>query len=121
MLKRGQLTDRAQRLRKNMTPQERHLWYDFLKNRPERFRRQKVMGAFIVDFCCPSRKLVIELDGGQHYEDAEEARDRSRAHWLEKQGYTVLRYTNTEVDHNFFAVCEDILKCLPPEGEGGTA
>ena len=62
------LKGRAQRLRKNMTPQERHLWYDFLSTYPVRFRRQRTVGPYIVDFYCAAASLVVEIDGSQHFE-----------------------------------------------------
>ena len=116
MLNRGRFTDRAQQLRKQMTPQERKLWYTYLKGRPEGFRRQKVLGAFIVDFYCPSCRLVIEVDGGQHYHDAAERADELRSQWLESQGMTVLRYTNADIDRRFPQVCADIQQhCIKNE------
>ena len=106
------LTDNAQALRREMTPQERHLWYDFLRALPVRFRRQKVLGRYIVDFYCAHRKIVIELDGGQHYESAAQQADLLRDQWLHAQGILVLRYTNLDIDRHFDAVCQDILNHL---------
>ena len=106
------LTDTAQRLRREMTLQERHLWYDFLCTLPVRFRRQKVIGGFIVDFYCADPKLVIELDGGQHYEDTAEQRDAQRDDWLKQQGITVLRYSNTDIQVSFEGVCADIARSI---------
>ena len=65
----NKLIPRAKELRKNATRQENHLWYDFLRSYPVRFQRQKTIGSFIVDFYCHAAKLVIELDGSQHYTD----------------------------------------------------
>ena len=65
----SKLTRNAQTLRKNMTKEERHLWYDYLRSYPIRFQRQKVLGKYIADFYCAEAKLVIELDGSQHYTD----------------------------------------------------
>ena len=108
-MSRSPLTPPAQRLRREMTREERHLWYDFLKGLPLTVRRQKVIGPYIVDFYCAAAKLVIELDGSQHYEEAGKASDRERDAFLAAQGLTVLRYANSDVMQNFAAVCEDIL------------
>ncbi len=104
------LTGHAKNLRRNMTRQERHLWYDFLKNLPLTVHRQKVIGPYIVDFYCAARKTVIELDGGQHYESAGIKADMLRDSWLQEQGLTVLRYCNLDIDNNFEEVCQDILR-----------
>ena len=106
--RRGELTARAQELRKNATRQERHLWYDFLSGYAVRFRRQVVIDTFIADFYCASAKLVIELDGSQHYDEQGLAYDAERTAILESYGITVLRFTNTEIDTDFNAVCERI-------------
>ena len=102
------LTVFAKELRKNMTRHERHLWYDFLKTLPFTVHRQKVIGAYIVDFYIAEKKLVIELDGSQHYDLPGKQADVSRDHYLRKQGFMVLRYANSDVDKNFPGVCEDI-------------
>ncbi len=106
------LTGTAQRLRREMTPQERHLWYDFLSALPVRFRRQKVVGGYIVDFYCADPKLVIELDGSQHCADAAKENDAARDAWLKQQGITVLRYSNLDIQTNFEGVCGEILAYL---------
>ena len=95
----------AKDLRKNMTKEERHLWYDFLKSYPVRFCRQKVLGRYIADFYCAKAKLVIELDGSQHYEDAGKAKDTERTAFLEAYGLKVIRIPNNEVSGNFCGVC----------------
>ena len=95
-------------LRKNMTRQESHIWYDFLSKYPYRFRRQKQFGRYIVDFYCSKAKLVIEIDGGQHYSDEGFAYDQDRTAYLNGLGLKVIRFTNTEIDQNFNAVCESI-------------
>ena len=77
------LLQNARNLRKNMTKEERHLWLDFLKRYPVRFRRQEIIGNFIVDFYCSSAALAVELDGSQHYEDREKAYDEERTRYLE--------------------------------------
>ena len=98
----------AKSLRKNMTPEEKHLWYDFLKNYPVRYQRQKTIGTYIVDFYCHKAKLVIEVDGIQHGTDENIIRDRQRTAFLERQGLEVLRFTNYDVNTDFDAVCEEI-------------
>ena len=106
------LRGNAQKLRREMTKEERRLWYDFLKRIPVTVNRQKVIGPYIVDFYCASAKLVIELDGSQHYEDKGLASDRERDHMLNELGIIVVRYSNDEVNRNFDGVCEDILRRL---------
>lgn len=95
----------AKELRKNMTRQERHLWYDFLRSCPNRFQRQKTIGNYIVDFYCHSAKLVIELDGSQHFFDEGIEYDKKRDEFLKKQGLRVLRFSNKDIDENFKGVC----------------
>ena len=95
-------------LRKNMTKEERHLWYDFLKEFPVMVHRQKVIGSYIVDFYIAEKKLVIELDGSQHYSEEGKAYDAERDAFLNAQGLTVLRYANSDVNTQFEAVCRDI-------------
>ncbi len=95
-------------LRKNMTKEERHLWYDFLRGYSVRFIRQKIIGNYIVDFYSAKANLVIELDGSQHYEEAEISKDNERTKFLESQGLKVLRIPNNEVNNNFCSVCEFI-------------
>jgi very-short-patch-repair endonuclease len=120
------LSSNARTLRKNMTKEERHLWYDFLKDLPIMVHRQRVIGSYIVDFYIAKARLVIELDGSQHYEKAGREADRQRDAWLQSQGFQVLRYSNYDANRNFRSVCEDILNHLDgrkpsPSGEGGTA
>ena len=98
----------AKTLRKNATPWERKLWYNFLRNYPIRFQRQKAIGNYIVDFYCAKAKLVIELDGGGHYEKEQIENDKLRTKELEKLNLKVLRFCNTDIDNNFYAVCEYI-------------
>ena len=102
------LVSNAKQLRKEMTKEERHLWYDFLREYPARFLRQKVIGNFIVDFYCAKAKLVVELDGSQHYEDENITKDNERTEFLEKYGLTIIRIPNNEVNNNFRGVCEYI-------------
>ena len=103
-----QLVPFAKQLRKEMTKEERHLWYDFLRTYSVRFSRQKVLGKYIADFYSAEAKLVIELDGSQHYEDINAEKDAERTAFLEGYGLTVIRLPNNEVMRNFGAVCEYI-------------
>ena len=98
----------AKTLRKNMTPWERKLWYEFLRNYPLRFQRQKTIGNYIADFYCAKARLVIELDGGGHYTPEQAARDEARTKALEAMHLTVLRICNLDIDRNFRGVCEHI-------------
>ena len=106
------LLTNARNLRKNMTKEERRLWYDFLKNCPVRFRRQEIFGNYIVDFYCSSEMLAIELDGSQHYEADKQESDQIRTRYLESQGIRVLRFSNEDVRRDFSGVCEAILQAL---------
>ncbi len=105
----SKLTGNAKSLRKNMTREERHLWYDFLKTLSITVNRQKVIGNYIVDFYIASAKIVIELDGSQHYEDDGIENDTKRDAFLNDLGIKVLRYSNSDVNQRFESVCEDIL------------
>ena len=95
----------AKQLRQNMTPWERKLWYCFLRDYPVRFQRQKCIDQFIADFYCFRAKLVIELDGGGHYDPEKEEKDRTRTEILEKYGLKVLRFCNLDIDNNLYGVC----------------
>lgn len=108
----NKLTENSQKLRKNMTKEERHLWYDFLKELPVNFNRQKVIGNYIVDFYCAKAKIVIELDGSQHYFDEGREKDLKRDRFLSSLGLTVLRYSNDDVNNSFEIVCQDIFNNL---------
>jgi len=123
------LTGNAKKLRKNMTKEERHLWYDFFKLLPVTVNRQKVIGNYIVDFYCAEKKIIIELDGSQHYEDKGKENDKIRDSFLKNCGFKVLRYSNLDVNKNFSGICTDILNHLStssaslcsapsPQGEG---
>ena len=115
-LNNSELTRFAQALRKNMTREEKHLWYDFLKTLPFTINRQKVIGEYIVDFYCADKGIVIELDGSQHY-DAEGLRsDAERDNFLQRCGLSVLRYSNHDVNCNFKTVCQDIWNHFFQEG-----
>ena len=109
------LKTNAQTLRKNMTKEERKLWYEFLKGLSINVYRQKVIQGYIVDFYIPKAKLVIELDGSQHYEERGIEADTKRDTTLKELGFEVLRYTNLEVQRNFKGVCEDILRNISKE------
>ena len=98
----------AKTLRKSMTSWERKLWYDFLRNYPVRFQRQKAIGNYIADFYCAKARLVIELDGGGHYTAEQAEQDALRTKALEAMDLTVLRICNLDIDHNFSGVCEHI-------------
>ena len=106
------LISNSRELRKNMTPQEKKLWYNFLKKQDFTVHRQKVLRNYIVDFYLPSKKIVIEIDGSQHFEFENRIEDKERDNVLNKLGIIVLRYTNFEVDRDFENVCKDILKNL---------
>ena len=103
------LKGNAQKLRREMTKQESHLWYDFLRHLSLNVKRQKVFGNYIVDFYCSKAKTVIELDGSQHYEDAAQAYDQKRDAYLSSLGLHILRYTNLDINRNFQGVCNHIL------------
>ena len=111
--KNKRLTPFAQRLRKEMTPEEKHLWYDFLRKLPCTVNRQKVFGPFIADFYIASAKIVIELDGGQHHDEKALLKDQLRDRWFRQRGITVLRYGNLDVTLDFDRVCTDIRQHLP--------
>jgi very-short-patch-repair endonuclease len=98
----------SQELRKQMTKEENLLWYRFLRKYPVRFRRQYVIGSYIVDFYCHQAKLVIELDGSQHYDPQETEKDNVRTAYLESLGLQVIRFTNLDVLQQFSAVCQSI-------------
>jgi len=102
------LKNLSQTLRKNTTKEENHLWYDFLKQYPVQFNRQKVIGSFIVDFYCKKAKIVIELDGSQHYEEKGIEKDKIRDEFFENLNIKVMRFTNLEIQRKFEAVCEMI-------------
>ena len=103
------LTSLSQQLRKNMTKEEKHLWYDFLKQLPVTVNRQKIIGNYIVDFYIDSAKIIIELDGSQHYSEEGEAKDIIRDSYFKRIGIKVLRYTNRQINERFKDVCDDIL------------
>ena len=103
-----ELTSLAKNLRRNMTPQERDLWYQYLRHHPFKFTRQKVLGKYIADFYCASAKLLIELDGSQHYNEKGMEADRERTQFLMQYGIRVLRIPNNAVSQNLRGVCDYI-------------
>jgi len=102
----------SRNLRNNMTKQEKHLWYDFLKEQSRQFYRQRIIGQYVVDFYCPTAKLIVELDGSQHYEAKAFGYDKRRTDYMENLGLSVLRFTNRDIDDNFEGVCITILSHL---------
>ena len=114
----------ARMLRKNMTKEERHLWYDCLRLSRVRFYRQKVFGKYILDFYCPKARLVVEVDGGQHNEPKMRAYDAERTAFLESYGLKVLRFSNMEVNRHFSEVCEcigNIIDTAVEKEQGGSS
>lgn len=102
------LLEKARKLRKEMTPQELRLWYRFLRMYPIKVYKQRIIGNYIVDFYCFAAKLVIEIDGSQHYNDDIRMYDEERTLYLEKLGLKVIRYSNRDINCNFREVCEQI-------------
>ena len=102
----------AKMLRKNMTPEERHLWYDFLKKYPVRFSRQKVLGKYIADFYSAEAKLVIEMDGSGHFTESGMRYDEERTAFLSGYGLTVIRIKNIDIHESFDGICDYIDKCV---------
>ena len=100
--------EKAKSLRREMTPHERKLWYLFLRTYPVKIYKQRIIGSFIVDFYCAQAKLVIEIDGSQHYDKSGIAHDAERTAYLESFGLKVLRYSNRVIDWEFPAVCQQI-------------
>ena len=100
--------ENARRLRREMTPHERKLRYLFLRKYPVKFFKQRIIGSYIVDFYCSSAKLVIEIDGSQHYDIQGMEYDAHRSAFLESFGLKVVRFSNRDIDRNFSSVCEQI-------------
>ena len=117
----GDLKIIARDLRKRMTKQERHLWYDFLKTYEYQFYRQRIIDRFIADFYCPAAKLVIELDGGQHYDDIMMVEDKQRTSIIKQYGVDVIRIPNNEVDSNFYNVCTYLDNIIKERIEGNSS
>ncbi|MBR6602510.1 MAG: DUF559 domain-containing protein [Clostridia bacterium] len=106
------LVSTSQELRKEMTREEKHLWYDFLKKLPLTVNRQKNIGNYIVDFYISSKNTIIEIDGSQHCKEENRTRDELRDSDMQKLGLRVIRYNNIDINRNFDLVCRDILKRL---------
>lgn len=106
--KNNKLLQNAKDLRKNMTDQERHLWYDYLKSYPVKFYKQRIVDSFIADFYCHKARLVIEIDGARHYCDNGKIYDRERTKIMEHYGIAVIRFSNSEIDEDFEFVCSKI-------------
>ena len=104
----GKLIPRAKELRKGATKQENHLWYDFLRSYPVRFQRQKTIDHFIADFYCHAARLVIEVDGSQHYDEQGLAYDKERSAIFAEYGVKVIRFSNMEIEQSFQEVCNAI-------------
>ncbi len=103
--KNNRLLSNAKNLRRNMTKQEKHLWYDFLQKYPIKFYKQRIIDNYIVDFYCAKAKLVIELDGSQHFTEQSERYDQNRSQVLKKYGLHVMRFTNLDITQRFEGVC----------------
>ena len=110
--KRNQLLDRARTLRRNMTRQEKHLWYDYLRHYPIKIYKQRIIDNFIADFYCHAAKLILEIDGAQHYEPNNKRYDDFRTEKLQEYYLTVIRFTNQQIDKNFEGVCSFIDKTV---------
>ena len=98
----------AKNLRNNATPEENHLWYDFLRRYTPRFQRQKMIDNFIADFYCHKAKLVIEIDGSQHYTINGKVKDEYRTEILEGYDLKIIRFTNQQIQNEFYNICEYI-------------
>ena len=112
MNKNNKLLTFARMLRHNMTPQEKHLWYDFLRRYPVKIYKQRILDNFIADFYCHKAKLIIELDGSQHYTPEGKSYDKARTEVLERYGLKVIRFLNRDIDDNFNGVCYMIDKTI---------
>ena len=105
----------AKTLRKNSTPQEKRLWYDFLRKYDVRFQRQKAIDNYIADFYSHKAKLIIEIDGSQHYTEEGKNGDEFRTERLEEYDLKIIRFTNYQIDTNFYGVCKYIDKIVKEE------
>ena len=110
--KNNNLLNIARMLRRNMTRQEKHLWYDFLRYYPVKVYKQRIIDNFIADFYCHSARLVIEIDGSQHYTEKGKIHDEARTAVLEKYGLHVVRFSNKDIDEKFDGVCYMIDKIV---------
>ena len=113
----SQMVPFAKKLRKEMTKEERHLWYDYLRTHPARFTRQKILGKYIADFYSAQAKLVIELDGSQHFETSGMEKDTERTAFLEGYGLKVLRIPNNEIMRNFGVSVSTLMPRLRTESK----
>jgi very-short-patch-repair endonuclease len=111
------LNELARELRKNMTREEKHLWYDFLKKLPLTVKRQTIIGSYIIDFYIDSKQIAIEVDGRQHRLPEQIEADARRDSELNFLGIKVIRYSNKDINENFKTVCEDVLKHLALKAE----
>ena len=109
------LLENARKLRKEMTPQERKLWYLFLRTYPIKFYKQRIIGPYIADFYCASAKLVIEIDGSQHFDEAGQTKDAQRSAYLDGLGLQVIRYSNADINCRFDQVCQQIHRIVSKE------
>ena len=107
-----QLKKPSRSLRRDATPAERKLWYEFLRHLPQKFTRQKPLGSYIADFYCSPRQLVVEIDGDSHFTDQAERYDERRSAVLQSLGLRVIRFSNLEVMKQFEAVCQRIEDAL---------
>ena len=112
---RRDLKPRSRALRRDPSPAERKLWYEFLSGLPQKFTRQKPLGRYIADFYCSRLRLIIELDGDSHYCDGAQQYDERRTKQLEAEGIRLLRFTNAEVMQNLEGVCAEILRIVDAE------
>ncbi len=118
--KNNQMLSRAKELRREMTFQERKLWYLFLRKYPVKIYKQRIIDSVIVDFYCASAKLVIEIDGFQHYTDQGQAYDTARSACLARYGLKVTRFSNSDVDRRFNEVCRTIHTTIQSRKAGDT-
>ena len=110
--KNNDLLKNARTLRKEMTPQELRLWYRFLRTYPVKIYKQRIIGEYIVDFYCHPARLVIEIDGSQHYDPESVVYDKKRTTYLESLGLKVIRFSNADINVRFSAVCEEIHRII---------
>ncbi len=108
VVKNNKMLPVARELRRKLTPQERKLWYELLRSYPVKFYKQRIIESFVVDFYCADARLVIELDGSQHYTEQGKAYDEERSKVLELYDLKVIRFTNLEIDQQFETVCEAV-------------
>ena len=111
-IKNNNLLESARLLRKNMTPEEKHLWYDFLQHYPIKIYKQRIVDNFIVDFYCHRARLVIELDGSQHYTKEGISYDQARTEIIARYDIDVIRFSNRDINDNFYNVCYTIDKAI---------